>query len=85
MKDLIKKQDEEFYQIIKEVAINGTYAKMKTAQDFISKVRKETAEYEKDRIKEKVEDWRRGFSMTCAESDVYEKAHQQILKVLKDI
>ena len=40
---------------------------------------------EKDRIKEKVKDWRRGFSMTCAESDIYEKAHQQILKVLKDI
>jgi len=38
---------------------------------------------EKREILYRVEDWRRGLSMTCAESYVHEKAHIQIMKVVK--
>ena len=33
----------------------------------------------------RVEDWRRGMSMTGAESIVIKKAHEQIMKVLEEL
>ena len=85
MKDLIKKQDKELERFLSWSDFGINIEERQELKKFLDKVRKETAECEKKRIKEKVKDWRRGFSMTCAESDIYEKAHQQILKALDNL
>jgi len=50
---------------------------------WLKKIHQAIAE-ERERINNKVKDWRRGMSMFGKEVDTFNKAHEQILKVLQD-
>ena len=81
-----EKMSEEFGNTVAGGEIfdsQGTEISNEIFEFLFTRIHQAIAE-ERERINNKVKDWRRGMSMLGKEVDTFNKAHEQILKVLLD-